>query len=132
MELKNWLKHQMEKHNTNALGLSYAIKVSHVTIGKWLSGTYTPKPSNCRKLAQYFGAPEDYVLSLAGHRHQIKEEQTHYSTTNDVPGLREAMQLFSQLNDDDQERILIFMRSILQERRRARSNPSAQEGPAPA
>jgi len=132
MELQTWLKNQMDKHDINALGLSYAIEVSHVTIGKWIKGIYTPNPANCRKLAQYFGVPEDQVLTLAGHRTpRTAEPQPHYSTTQ--PSLRQAIQMFRQLDDDDQERILLFMRSILRERHRGNEPaPNGQAGTSPA
>jgi transcriptional regulator with XRE-family HTH domain len=129
MELKDWLKQQFDRRpEINQTSVAISIGVGQSTISKWLKGLSTPDPQNCHKLARYFNVSEDYVLSLAGHRPQIKE--THAPYGDDAPGLREAMHLFRQLNDDDQERILIFMRSILQERRRARPSPSTQERPA--
>jgi transcriptional regulator with XRE-family HTH domain len=129
MELKDWLQQRFDRRpEINQTSLAISIGVGQSTVSKWLKGVSTPDPKNCHKLAAYFNVSDDYVLSLAGHRSQIKETQAHYG--DDVPGLREAMHLFRQLDDDDQERILIFMRSILQERRRARPNSTTQERPA--
>lgn len=115
MELAHWLKRQMDQKDVNALGLSYAINVSHVTIGKWLRGTYIPKPTNCRKLAAYFGVPEDHVLSIAGHRKTITpggdlaEPRPVYRT-----GPRAALDLLlDRLTDDQLRSLLKFLESLL-------------------
>jgi len=115
MELAHWLKQQMDQKNVNALGLSYAINVSHVTIGKWLKGTYTPKPANCRKLAAYFRIPEDKVLLIAGHRKlpnpggDLAEPLPVYRT-----GPRaDLARLLDRLTDDQIHPLLKFLESML-------------------
>ena len=115
MELAHWLKLRMNEKDVNALGLSYAINVSHVTIGKWLKGTYVPKPTNCRKLAAYFGVPEDHVLSIAGHRKlpestgDLAEPRPVYRT-----GPRaDLARLLDRLTDDQILALLKFLESLL-------------------
>lgn len=76
--IATWLTLQLQHHDLNALRLSYAIGVSHVTIGKWLKGIYTPNSANCRKLARVFNIPEDDVLVIAGHRSPDLIENTNY------------------------------------------------------
>jgi len=127
----DWLKQQMDQRDTNALSLSYALRTSHVTIGKWLKGTYTPNPKNCRKLARYFGVSEEQVLTIAGHlqpNHALAESRESY--TAQPPGLGEAIHLFRTLTDDDQERILAIMRTFVNEQRRAQSK-LAESGTPP-
>jgi len=124
----------MDRNNINALGLSYALCISHVTIGKWLKGTYTPNSKNCRKIAVFFGVPEEDVLAIAGHlrRNTIAEPKNPYNTQ--VPGLGEAVYLFKALDDADQERILIMMRALLRSQvtdRRQENGTTFQESPAP-
>lgn len=134
VEIRDWLRQQMDERNINALSLSYGLRTSHVTIGKWLEGTYVPNPKSCRKLAQFFGVPEEQVLTLAGHLHPgrtVAEAKGDYSTN--PPGLGEAINLFRSLTDDDQERILIYMRALVRSQRseRRRAEGPIQESPAP-
>ena len=134
MEISSWLKEQMDRNNINALSLSYALRISHVTIGKWLKGTYTPSPRSCRKIASFFGIPEEDILTIAGHlrTNTIAEPKAPYDTRS--PALGEAIHLFNALDDDDQERILIYMRALRRsqtsENRRTNS-ANVQESPAP-
>lgn len=134
MEISSWLKEQMDRNNINALSLSYALHISHVTIGKWLKGTYTPSPRSCRKIASFFGIPEEDILTIAGHlrTNTVAESKAPYDTQS--PGLGEAIHLFNALDDDDQERILIMMRALLKYQvtgRRQENGTTFQESPTP-
>ena len=47
---RTWLQYQIDRFDTNAYGLSRAIGVSHVTVGKWLKGTHGASPARVRRL----------------------------------------------------------------------------------
>ena len=119
MDMVTWLTTQLEIKNMNAQGLSHAIGVSHVTVGKWLRGTYTPDPENCRKLAEYFQMPEQEVMIIAGHLTPFTENtlevSPYYTTNQHSPELTNAIQMFVQLDEEDQARVLSIMRTFLRE-----------------
>jgi transcriptional regulator with XRE-family HTH domain len=117
MELNEWLAQQFKyRPDINQTSLALSIGVSQSTVSKWLRGTATPDPDNCHKVAQFFGVPAEDVLAIAGHLLRVRERDPPYSAES--PALGEALHLFNALDDDDQERILVIMRSFLTERRR--------------
>ena len=116
--ISNWLTAQLQQHNLNALGLSYAIGVSHVTIGKWLKGIYTPNPANCIKLARAFNVPEDDVLIIAGHKTpRVSDDRNNDQLAEPHPtyhiGPRARLdRMLDQLTDDQLEILTTFLEAI--------------------
>ena len=113
--ISTWLEGQIQHVDTNPYGLSKAIGVSHVTVGKWLNGVYIPDPPNCRKLAAFFHVPEPQVLVLAGHL-SANPAAAHnplamYATDTD-PDLATVLRLFEELDAHDRHRILAIMRTL--------------------
>ena len=134
-----WLRNQLNANpSINQTGLGIAINVGQSTISKWLRDISVPDTENCRKLAQYFQVPQELVLRLAGHivpeiNTNLAESRGTY-VTNSSPALGEALSLFNALDDDDQERILIYMRALLRSQvteRRRENGTNLQESPAP-
>ena len=65
--LSSFLQDLMSQQNQRPSGLAAELGVSHVTVGRWLSGEDTPNTSSCRKLSEYSGVPLRKILSIAGH-----------------------------------------------------------------
>jgi len=114
MDIATWLKTQMKIRNLNPQGISHGIDVSHVTVGKWVKGIYTPNPENCRKLAHFFNIPDEQVLIIAGHltpddsKTTIAEPCTIYLT-----GPRAHLHtLLDTLTDDQAETLTKFLESL--------------------
>jgi len=65
--LRDLLEDVMRRHKKRPCRLAAELGVSHVTVGRWLSGHDTPNTSSCRKLSEYSGVPLRKILSIAGH-----------------------------------------------------------------
>jgi len=135
--LGEWIAAQLNTNpGINQTGLALAIGVSQPTLSRWIRDTVTPDPEGCRKLAQYFQVPQELVLRLAGHivsdcNHLAESRGTYVA--NSSPALGEAASLFTALDDDDQERILIYMRALLRSQvtQRRENGAKIQESRAP-
>jgi len=137
--LGEWVTAQLDAHpEINQTGLALAIGVSQPTLSRWIRGTVIPDPEGCRKLAQYFAVPQQLILRLAGHI--VPETDTDLAESrgtyiaNSSPALGEALSLFNALADDDQERILIYMRALLRSQvteQRRENGAKIQESRAP-
>jgi transcriptional regulator with XRE-family HTH domain len=47
--------------------LALYVGVAASAMNKWRSGHQLPDPASCRKLAEFSGYPEEFILMLAGH-----------------------------------------------------------------
>jgi len=132
--LAEWLRQRFsENPQINQTSLAISLKLGQSTISNWLRGVALPDPENCHKLATYFHIPTETILTLAGHLQPnptIAEAKGAYRA--DPPALGEAVNLFRSLNDDDQERILIYMRALVhsQKSEHRRAEGPVQEAPA--
>lgn len=72
--LSSFLKDLMRRHNQRPSGLAVEVGVSHVTVGRWLSGEDTPSTHSCRKLSEYSGLPLRKILTIAGHLPETVEQ----------------------------------------------------------
>ena len=64
--LQEWLMQALSKTHETPREASNAAGLSHGAISGYLNGA-RPAPNSCRKLAEHFGVPVSFVLSLAGH-----------------------------------------------------------------
>jgi len=93
--------------------LATSLGVSHTTVGRWLSGKYTPSVTSCRKLAKYTGIPLEQILADAGYLPRVAR-----SVSAEWPEFREyAHQKYPHELDED----IITMIEDFIERRRAKS-----------
>ena len=65
--LVSLLKDVMQRRKIGASHMAAELKISHTTVGRWLSGKWVPSISSCVKLSEYSGVPLSTVLSAAGH-----------------------------------------------------------------
>ena len=94
--------------------LARELKVSHTTVGRWLSGKDTPNLESCHRLAQYAGVSVERILVLAGHL-----PPKAAGRPSELPEFREyAEKKYPNELDDD----LITMIEDLFERRKGRDN----------
>jgi transcriptional regulator with XRE-family HTH domain len=66
-----WLVTKMKERGIEQGQLAAFVKVSHVTVGNWMKGTYLPKSHNMAKLAEYFHVDLQYLMALAGQSKQL-------------------------------------------------------------
>ena len=66
MGFPEWLQEQLDRRDMNPNGLSEVLGLSHVAVGDWLRGDNKPGDENCRRLARYFGRPQEEVFAAAG------------------------------------------------------------------
>jgi transcriptional regulator with XRE-family HTH domain len=105
-----FLKEVMRRRKRKPSQLAADLCISHVTIGRWLSGEDIPNTSSCQKLADYSGVPVENILSLVGHITRVSETKN-----TEWPEFREYAKLkYPQELDED----LITMIEDLIERRR--------------
>jgi len=65
-QLAQWLLKELEKRHISARRASLEAGLNPNAVRRYIKGRQ-PAPAACRKLASYFGVPEDFVLHLAGH-----------------------------------------------------------------
>jgi transcriptional regulator with XRE-family HTH domain len=96
--------------------LAKDLKVSHSTVGRWLSGQDIPGIKSCRKLSAYSGIPLRDILGYIGH---LPGERNNSREL--LPEFREyALIKYPDLLTDD----LITMVEDLIERRREKQSSS--------
>jgi len=129
--LSEWLKEQFD-HNPriNQTSLAISIKVGQSTVSNWLRGVSVPDPDNCRKLAQFFGIPEERVLTLAGHLSPRQERrkaiaECHAPYGDDVT-FQELHHILQQLTPEGRQEVLEYALFRLQRRGPSASEASAQ------
>jgi len=64
--LARWLLEKLDDRNESARAASLGAGLDHAAISRFLQGV-APTPDSCRKLADYFEVPAEFVLALAGH-----------------------------------------------------------------
>jgi transcriptional regulator with XRE-family HTH domain len=102
-----WLANELEDRGWSMSELGRRCGVSHVAISRAISGERNPSAALCSAIARAFRIPPEMVFRRAGLLPEASEE---------VPGLGEAVFLFRKLPQDERHRILLFMRSLLEER----------------
>jgi len=108
----SFLRELMRRRGCLPSQLAASLRVSHVTVIRWLSGRHAPSTRSCRKLAEYSGVPLVEILVIAGHLPAVSQ-----SVPAEWPEFREyARGRYPAELDDD----IITMIEDLIERRRVR------------
>jgi transcriptional regulator with XRE-family HTH domain len=124
-DLARWLRRQFELNpSLNQTGLAIQIGVGQSTVSSWLRGAATPSYQNCIRLAEYFKAPKDEVLHLAGYAPR-QEKQAADETRPDYEDLtfKQLLDLLRQLSPEEREEVLHY--ALFRFRRRERPEPPA-------
>jgi transcriptional regulator with XRE-family HTH domain len=109
----SYISELLRRHKVSPNRLAKDLGISHVTLGRWLSGEDIPNVRSCQKIARFSGESLDYVLHLVGHLPGIVEGSV------DLPSFREyARKKYPDELDED----LIVMIEDLIERRRAKKH----------
>ncbi len=118
-----WLREQLARREWRPADLSRKMDVPHGTISRWLSAALTPSSEMCARLANTFGVDPDEVLTLAGHRPAVHQE--------DDPTIRETVALMRQLPPAQREEVVAyarFRRDRVQARSRRNDSVAVQQG----
>jgi len=65
--LLSFLEDLMRRRKCRVNQLAKGIGVSHVSVGRWLSGEDKPSTLSCRRLAAYSGVNVEKMFAIAGH-----------------------------------------------------------------
>jgi transcriptional regulator with XRE-family HTH domain len=104
-----WLLQELEERRWSMREFARRCGVSESTISRVVSGKRNPSSDLCRKMAEVLHLPPERVFRKAGLLPQTPEES---------PGIKEALYLFRQLPEDERVRILLIMRTLLEEQER--------------
>lgn len=105
------LKELREKSGLSQASLAKKMNVRQSTIGMWESGKNNPEFANLEKLCEIFSVSMDYLL---GRDTPILSEQKKTAPQEDSlnPLDKYYMDLFSQLNEDQQGVVLALIRTL--------------------
>jgi transcriptional regulator with XRE-family HTH domain len=101
-----WLLSELETRRWSMRELARQTGVSESTISRIISGKRNPSSRLSRRIANALHVPPETVFREAGLLPDVNEE---------APGIKEALYLFRELPDDEQRRILLIMRALLEE-----------------
>lgn len=113
-DLQVWLIAELRKWNLSARQASLGADLGHAQVSRYLNGK-RPSAENCRKLARFFGVPEDFLLRLAGYVAPASGEDEFLS---------QLAPLLVDLPASEKEEILEYVRW-----RRRLAAQAAPEGP---
>ncbi|MGD8243983.1 MAG: helix-turn-helix transcriptional regulator [Anaerolineae bacterium] len=97
---------ELETRRWSMRELARRTSVSESTISRIVSGKRSPSSRLCRRIAQALHLPPETIFREAGLLPDSGEQ---------APGVREALYLFKELPEDEQRRILLIMRTLLEE-----------------
>jgi transcriptional regulator with XRE-family HTH domain len=86
--------------------LARQTRVSESTISRIISGKRMPSSRLTRRIAKALHVPPEKVFREAGLLPDSDEE---------APAVKEALYLFQELPEDEQRRVLLIMRTLLEE-----------------
>lgn len=117
-----WMRRELQRREWTQADLSRKLNVPSGSVSRWMHGQ-RPQPYYCDLLADVFGADVDEVLTLAGHRPAL---------LNDDPELAGLISLLRRV-ERTPERVT-FLRSMLEsmlEVQAASGAPRRRSRPAP-
>jgi len=109
--LGKWLLQELDDRRWSMREFARRCEVSESTISRIVSGKRNPSSELCRKMAEVLRLPAEKIFRQAGLLPQAPE---------DSPGLKEALYLFRQLPEGERRRILLIMRTLLEEQEQLR------------
>jgi transcriptional regulator with XRE-family HTH domain len=98
LQLSGWLQAWLDEHKKNALWLSKAIGLSHVTIGNYLKGK-SARSDHVVKLAQFFKVSADELLGIKPPQANYGEHQPQIMTMHDAPTKKVIAKLRGQVQN---------------------------------
>jgi transcriptional regulator with XRE-family HTH domain len=101
-----WLLSELETRRWSMRELARQTGVSESTISRIISGKRNPSTRLSRRIAEALHLPPETIFREAGLLPESNEE---------APGVREALYLFQELPEDEQRRVLLIMRTLLEE-----------------
>lgn len=75
--LSNRLTELRNKIGESQLAVAEACSISHTALGRYESGTRTPRAEVLAKLADYYGVSVDYIIGNEENTAQAEEEAWH-------------------------------------------------------
>ncbi len=106
-----WLLKELDTRRWSMREFARRTGVSESTISRIVSGKRNPSSSLCRKMAEVLRVPPERVFREAGLLPDY---------TEDSPKMKEALYLFRKLPEDERRRILLIMRTLLDEQEHIR------------
>jgi transcriptional regulator with XRE-family HTH domain len=106
-----WLLEELDTRRWSMRELARQTEVSESTISRIVSGKRNPSSALCRRIAEVLRVPPERVFREAGLLPDY---------TEDSPRTREALYLFQKLPEDERQRILLIMRTLLEEQEQIR------------
>lgn len=107
-----WLLNELDARRWSMRELARQTGVSESTISRIVSGKRNPSSALCRKMAKVLRVPPERVFREAGLLPDYSD---------DSPETREALYLFRELPEDERVRILLIMRTFLDEQEQIRT-----------
>jgi transcriptional regulator with XRE-family HTH domain len=104
-----WLLEELEDRRWSMREFARRCGVSESTISRVVSGKRNPSSELCRRMAKVLHLPPERIFREAGLLPPASDES---------PGIKEALYLFRQLPEDERLRILLIMRTLLEEQER--------------
>jgi transcriptional regulator with XRE-family HTH domain len=74
-----WLRQELSAHRMSQSEFERELNFAQGMSSHWVNANRSPSPRTIRKIAQFFGVDDDYLLTLAGYR--LADE--HISDEND-------------------------------------------------
>jgi transcriptional regulator with XRE-family HTH domain len=106
-----WITDELNIRSWSLRELGRRANLSNTTISQVLSGQANPGLDFCKGIARAFGVRAEEVLARAG---LIPAPPDETATS------RELVAMFAQLGEEDKERVLVMVRALRDEERRAR------------
>lgn len=106
-----WLLNELDARRWSMRELARQTGVSESTISRIVSGKRNPSSALCRRMAQVLRVPPELVFREAGLLPDYTDES---------PRTKEALYLFRELPEDERRRILLIMRTLLEEQEQIR------------
>ncbi len=104
-----WLLKELDDRRWSMREFARRCEVSESTISRVVSGKRNPSSDLCRRMAEVLHLPPERIFREAGLLPRSAEES---------PGIKEALYLFRQLPEGERQRILLIMRTLLEEQER--------------
>jgi len=122
--LSEWLSNKLATRGWSIRAFGRKLDISHTHAADIVNGKVRPSADLCVKIASVLNTSPEEVLRLAGYLPPEPEE---------TAAVKELIHLFGQLPEDDQDRVLLFMRALLEEAERgAEHKRTAEPRPEPA
>lgn len=108
-DLGKWLLEELAERRWSMREFARRCEVTESTISRIISGKRNPSSELCRTMSHVLRLPPERIFREAGLLPPALEHS---------PDIKEALYLFRELPEDEQLRILLIMRTLLEEQER--------------